>query len=134
MKQVMSIVLEFCSWRSLQEEALLIIHDQLERLIKLLFFCILVILYIQCHNCLVGMFQMNLVDWFKGMVASRRGEEVVDPLIGTQPSPRPLKRALLVCLRCIDMDVIKRPKMGQIVHMLEADEFPFRSVSFVCSL
>ncbi|KAF3435698.1 hypothetical protein FNV43_RR22790 [Rhamnella rubrinervis] len=71
--------------------------------------------------------EMNLVDWFKGMVANRRGEEVVDPLIEIQPSPRALKRALLVCLRCIDMDVLKRPKMGQIVHMLEADEFPFRS-------
>lgn len=72
---------------------------------------------------------MNMVDWFKGMVASRRGEELVDPLIEVQPSPRALKRALLVCLRCIDMDAHKRPKMGQIVHMLEADDFPFRSVS-----
>lgn len=71
--------------------------------------------------------EMNLVDWFKGMVASRRGEELVDPLIEVQPSPRALKRALLVCLRCIDMDANKRPKMGQIVHMLEADEFPFRT-------
>ncbi|KAI9123824.1 hypothetical protein K1719_005124 [Acacia pycnantha] len=71
--------------------------------------------------------EMNLTDWFKGMVASRRGEELVDPLIEVQPSPRSLKRALLVCLRCIDLDVSKRPKMGQIVHMLEADDFPFRS-------
>lgn len=73
--------------------------------------------------------QMNLVDWFKGMVSSRRGEEALDPRIQVQPSPRALKRALLVCLRCIDLDTEKRPKMGQIVHMLEADEFPFRSVS-----
>lgn len=72
---------------------------------------------------------MNLVDWFKGMVSSRRGEEALDPRIQVQPSPRALKRALLVCLRCIDLDTEKRPKMGQIVHMLEADEFPFRSVS-----
>jgi hypothetical protein len=50
-------------------------------------------------------------------------------LIEIQPSPRSLKRALLVCLRCIDLDANKRPKMGQIVHMLEADDFPFRSVS-----
>ncbi|KAG5065025.1 hypothetical protein JHK86_008756 [Glycine max] len=71
--------------------------------------------------------EMNLVDWFKGMVASRHGDELVDPLIDIQPSPRSLKRALLVCLRCIDLDVSKRPKMGQIVHMLEADDFPFRS-------
>ncbi|XWS67920.1 hypothetical protein CRYUN_Cryun04dG0046400 [Craigia yunnanensis] len=71
--------------------------------------------------------EMNLVDWFKGMVASHSGEELVDPLIEVQPSPRALKRALLVCLRCIDLDANKRPKMGQIVHMLEADDFPFRS-------
>ncbi|XP_024966456.1 probable receptor-like serine/threonine-protein kinase At4g34500 [Cynara cardunculus var. scolymus] len=71
--------------------------------------------------------EMNLVDWFKGMVASRRGEELLDPKISVQPSPRALKRVLLVCLRCIDMDANKRPKMGQIVHMLEADEFPFRT-------
>lgn len=71
--------------------------------------------------------EMNLVDWFKAMVASRRSDELVDPLIEIKPSPRSLKRALLVCLRCIDLDVIKRPKMGQIVHMLESDDFPFRS-------
>ncbi|CAN0866762.1 Probable receptor-like serine/threonine-protein kinase At4g34500 [Linum grandiflorum] len=70
--------------------------------------------------------EMNMVDWFKGMVASRRGEELVDPMIEVQPAPRALKRALLICLRCIDLDGSKRPKMGQIVHMLEADDFPFR--------
>nr|GEU93456.1 probable receptor-like serine/threonine-protein kinase At4g34500 [Tanacetum cinerariifolium] len=71
--------------------------------------------------------EMNLVDWFKGMVASRRGEELLDPKISVQPPPRSLKRVLLVCLRCIDMDGNKRPKMGQIVHMLEAEDFPFRT-------
>lgn len=70
--------------------------------------------------------EMNLVDWFKGMVSSRRSEELVDPLMDAPPSPRALKRMLLLCLRCIDLDANKRPKMGQIVHMLEADEFPFR--------
>ncbi|KAG2397896.1 hypothetical protein LR48_Vigan08g171800 [Vigna angularis] len=71
--------------------------------------------------------EMNLVDWFKAMVASRRSEELVDPLVEIPPSPRSLKRVLLICLRCIDLDVVKRPKMGQIVHMLETDDFPFRS-------
>ncbi|KAL1558007.1 hypothetical protein AAHA92_08525 [Salvia divinorum] len=70
--------------------------------------------------------EMNLVDWFKGMVSSRRSEEITDPLMAVPPPPRALKRILLLCLRCIDLDAIKRPKMGQIVHMLEADEFPFR--------
>ncbi|KAI3774782.1 hypothetical protein L1987_49344 [Smallanthus sonchifolius] len=73
--------------------------------------------------------EMNLVDWFRGMVASRLGDELVDPKINERPSSRALKRALLVCLRCIDMDASKRPKMGQIVHMLEADDFPFRTES-----
>ncbi|KAL2460138.1 putative receptor-like serine/threonine-protein kinase [Abeliophyllum distichum] len=70
--------------------------------------------------------EMNLIDWFKGMVANRRGEELVDPLIDIPPPPRILKRVLLVCLRCIDLDASKRPKMGQIVHMLETDEFSYR--------
>lgn len=72
--------------------------------------------------------QVNLVEWFKSMVGSRRAEELVDPLMEVQPSPRALKRAILVCLRCVDADAQKRPKMGQIVHMLEGDEFPFRTV------
>ncbi|KAL9141570.1 hypothetical protein ABFS82_14G113800 [Erythranthe guttata] len=71
--------------------------------------------------------EMNLIDWFKGMVANRRGEEVVDPVMDIPPPQRALKRILLLCLRCIDMDANKRPKMGQIVHMLEADEFPYRT-------
>uniref|UniRef100_A0A7N0T366 non-specific serine/threonine protein kinase n=1 Tax=Kalanchoe fedtschenkoi TaxID=63787 RepID=A0A7N0T366_KALFE len=70
---------------------------------------------------------MNLIDWFKSKVAVRQGEEVVDPLIVVQPTPRQLKRVLLVCLRCIDADVAKRPKMGQVVHMLEAEELSFRA-------
>ncbi|CAA3030869.1 probable receptor-like serine/threonine-protein kinase At4g34500 [Olea europaea var. sylvestris] len=70
--------------------------------------------------------EMNLIEWFKGMVGSRRGEELVDPLIEIPPPPRTLKRVLLVCLRCIDLDASKRPKMGQIVHMLEADDFSYR--------
>ncbi|XP_026394212.1 probable receptor-like serine/threonine-protein kinase At4g34500 [Papaver somniferum] len=73
--------------------------------------------------------EVNLVEWFRGLVASRRGEEVVDPRIEIQPAPRALKRLQLICLRCIDLDASKRPKMGQVVHMLEAEEFPYRSES-----
>ncbi|KAL4180577.1 hypothetical protein AMTRI_Chr13g92750 [Amborella trichopoda] len=71
--------------------------------------------------------EVNLVDWFKAMIGSRRGEQVVDPLIEEKPQPRALKRVLLVCLRCVDLDAQKRPMMGQVIHMLEADEFPFRA-------
>ncbi|KAI0493294.1 hypothetical protein KFK09_027570 [Dendrobium nobile] len=70
--------------------------------------------------------EVNLVEWFRGMVGTKHVEDVVDPLIEIQPSPRSLKRTLLVCLRCVDLDAQKRPKMGQIAHMLEGDEFPFR--------
>uniref|UniRef100_A0A0E0NRY5 non-specific serine/threonine protein kinase n=1 Tax=Oryza rufipogon TaxID=4529 RepID=A0A0E0NRY5_ORYRU len=71
--------------------------------------------------------EVNLVEWFKGMVGSRRVEQLVDPRIEDPPGARALNRVLLVCLRCIDSDAHKRPKMGQIVHMLEGDEFPFRT-------
>jgi hypothetical protein len=42
-----------------------------------------------------------------------------------KPTIRTLKRAILVALRCVDPDAQKRPKMGHVVHMLEADDFPF---------
>lgn len=70
--------------------------------------------------------EVNLVDWLKTMVGSRRSDEVVDPKMDVKPSSRALKRALLVALRCVDPDAQKRPKMGHIIHMLEADEIPFR--------
>ena len=62
------------------------------------------------------------------MVGSRCGEEVVDPSMEVHPSPRALNRVLLVCLHCSDLDAHKSLKMGQIVHMLEGDEFPFHTV------
>lgn len=67
---------------------------------------------------------MNLVDWLKIMVGSRRYEEVVDPNIETRPSTSALKRALLTALRCVDPDADKRPTMGQVVRMLESEEYP----------
>lgn len=70
--------------------------------------------------------EVNLVDWLKMMVGSRRSEEVVDPKLELKPSSHALKRALLVALRCVDPDPQKRPKMGHVVHMLEADDFPYR--------
>ncbi|OWM72387.1 probable receptor-like protein kinase At2g42960 [Punica granatum] len=68
--------------------------------------------------------EVNLVDWLKMMVGSRRSEEVVDPNIEIRPSTRALKRALLTALRCVDPDSDKRPKMGQVVRMLESEEYP----------
>ncbi|KAI4342897.1 hypothetical protein MLD38_027462 [Melastoma candidum] len=68
--------------------------------------------------------EVNLVDWLKMMVGSRRSEEVVDPNIDVRPSTRALKRALLTALRCVDPDYTKRPKMTQVVRMLESEEYP----------
>lgn len=68
--------------------------------------------------------EVNLVDWLKMMVGNRRSEEVVDPTIETKPSTKALKRALLTALRCVDPDGDKRPKMSQVVRMLESDEYP----------
>ncbi|KAH9670307.1 protein kinase domain-containing protein [Citrus sinensis] len=68
--------------------------------------------------------EVNLVDWLKMMVGSRRSEEVVDPNIEVRPSTRALKRSLLTALRCVDPDSEKRPKMSQVVRMLESEEYP----------
>ncbi|KAK6160694.1 hypothetical protein DH2020_004075 [Rehmannia glutinosa] len=70
--------------------------------------------------------EVNLVDWLKTMVSNRNSEGVLDPKLTEKPSSRALKRTLLVALRCVDPNAQKRPKMGHVVHMLEADDFPFR--------
>ncbi|XP_057794457.1 probable serine/threonine-protein kinase At1g01540 [Salvia miltiorrhiza] len=70
--------------------------------------------------------EVNLVDWLKAMVSNRNSEGVLDPKLPDKPSSRALKRTLLVALRCVDPNAQKRPKMGHVVHMLEADDFPFR--------
>ncbi|KAG4957102.1 hypothetical protein JHK85_043482 [Glycine max] len=68
--------------------------------------------------------EVNLVDWLKMMVGCRRSEEVLDPNIETRPSTSALKRALLTALRCVDPDAEKRPRMSQVVRMLESEEYP----------
>lgn len=70
--------------------------------------------------------EVNLVEWLKAMVTNRNAEGVLDPRLPEKPSSRALKRALLVALRCVDPNAQKRPKMGHVIHMLEADDFPFR--------
>jgi hypothetical protein len=64
------------------------------------------------------------------MVGNRRAEEVVDHDMEAKPATRALKRALLVALRCVDPDSEKRPTMGHVVRMLEAEDVPSREVSF----
>lgn len=70
--------------------------------------------------------EVNLVDWLKRMVSNRNPEGVLDPKLPEKPTSRALKRTLLVALRCVDPNAQKRPKMGHVVHMLEAEESPFK--------
>lgn len=71
--------------------------------------------------------QVNLIEWLKTMVGNRKSEEVVDPKLPEMPSSKALKRALLISLRCVDPDATKRPKMGHVIHMLEADDMLFHN-------
>ncbi|KAK4762209.1 hypothetical protein SAY87_030093 [Trapa incisa] len=70
--------------------------------------------------------EVNLVEWLKMMVGTKRADEVVDPSIEVKPPTRSLKRALVVAIRCVDLEWNQRPRMTQVVRMLEADEFPSR--------
>ncbi|KAA8531687.1 hypothetical protein F0562_006596 [Nyssa sinensis] len=70
--------------------------------------------------------EVNLIEWLKKMVANRNPVGALDPKLPEKPSMRALKRALLVALRCVDPNAQKRPKMGHVIHMLEAEESPFR--------
>ncbi|KAI9182037.1 hypothetical protein LWI28_021430 [Acer negundo] len=72
--------------------------------------------------------EVNLVEWLKTMVGNRKSEEVVDPKIPEMPASKALKRILLVALRCVDPDATKRPKMGYVIHMLEADDLLERRI------
>ncbi|AEE82206.1 putative protein kinase RLK-Pelle-RLCK-V family [Arabidopsis thaliana] len=66
--------------------------------------------------------EVNLVEWLKRLVTNRDAEGVLDPRMVDKPSLRSLKRTLLVALRCVDPNAQKRPKMGHIIHMLEAED------------
>ncbi|KAI4330274.1 hypothetical protein MLD38_028574 [Melastoma candidum] len=70
--------------------------------------------------------EVNLVDWLKKMVTEKNPEGVLDPKLPEKPTTRALKRVLLVALKCVDPTAQKRPKMGHVVHMLEAEESPFK--------
>lgn len=70
--------------------------------------------------------EVTLVDWLKMMVSNKNPEGVLDPKLPEKPTSRALKRALLVALRCVDPNAQKRPKMGHVVHMLEAEDSPFK--------
>ncbi|KAB2596726.1 serine/threonine-protein kinase [Pyrus ussuriensis x Pyrus communis] len=55
----------------------------------------------------------------KSMVAGQKIDCVVDPKMPEKPSSEELKRVLLVALRCVDPDSEHRPRLGEVIHMLE---------------
>ncbi|XWS37877.1 hypothetical protein CRYUN_Cryun19dG0083200 [Craigia yunnanensis] len=63
--------------------------------------------------------QTYLIDWLKSMVANKKIAHVVDPNMTEIPSIKELKRITLIALRCVDPDLDHRPKMGEVIHMLE---------------
>ncbi|KAF1892258.1 hypothetical protein Lal_00036619 [Lupinus albus] len=65
----------------------------------------------------------NLEQWLHGAMSHhgyRTWEARIKILLGTA------KAALLTALRCVDLDYEKRPTMGQVVRMLESEEYPLR--------
>ncbi|KAK1361196.1 putative serine/threonine-protein kinase [Heracleum sosnowskyi] len=61
----------------------------------------------------------NLVEWLNSMVRDQNAIQLVDPKLGEKPNKKELKRIVLIALRCVDEDAENRPKMGDIIHMLE---------------
>ncbi|KAB2069595.1 hypothetical protein ES319_A08G104000v1 [Gossypium barbadense] len=63
--------------------------------------------------------QIYLIDWLKSMVANKKIADVVDSKMPEIPSVKELKRITLIAFRCVDPDLDHRPKMGEVIHMLE---------------
>lgn len=71
---------------------------------------------------------MNLIDWLKTMVENRKSMEVVDPNLLDMPTSKALKHILLVALMCVDPNASERPKMGQVIRMLDEVDLLVRHV------
>ncbi|XP_022141212.1 probable serine/threonine-protein kinase At1g01540 isoform X2 [Momordica charantia] len=63
--------------------------------------------------------QPYLIEWVKSMIGSQQAVETVDSKLEEKPSPKQLKRMLLIALRCLDPDEQHRLSMAQILLMLE---------------
>ncbi|KAM7504800.1 hypothetical protein LguiB_003704 [Lonicera macranthoides] len=70
-------------------------------------------------GCFGAEIEEYLIDWLKSMVTNQNFDQVVDPKMPDVPSLKELKRIILIALRCVDMYVENRPKMGDVIHMLE---------------
>lgn len=73
----------------------------------------------QLKERVIDFVQEYLVDWIKSNVAEENFDLIIDPNLPELPSIKDLKRILLIGLRCVDLEVEKRPKMGEVLHMLE---------------
>ena len=67
-------------------------------------------------------FRVNIVECLKNIVANRNPEGVLDPKLPERTTSRALKRSLLVALYSVDPNARKWPKMGQVIHILEAED------------
>ena len=65
---------------------------------------------------------MDLVKWVKRMSAQDRLVEVVDPRLMGSFLPDDVEYVLGIALRCVEANALKRPRMSQVVHMLESED------------
>ncbi|KAL1820092.1 hypothetical protein ACET3Z_014961 [Daucus carota] len=63
--------------------------------------------------------EVNLVEWLNSVLRDQNIIHVLDPKLPEKPNKKELKRIILIALRCVDADAENRPKMGDIIHMLE---------------
>lgn len=63
------------------------------------------------------------------MVRDQNLIQIVDPKLAEKPNKKELKRIILIALRCVDADAENRPKMGDIIHMLEPRDLLLSDVS-----
>lgn len=63
--------------------------------------------------------QVYLVDWIKEKVVNHKIVDVLDPSLPEFPTLKQLKRVVLIALRCVDPEIEERPKMGDVIHMLQ---------------
>ena len=66
--------------------------------------------------------QMDLVKWVKRMSSQDRLVEVVDPRLLGCFLPDDVEYVLGIALRCVEANALKRPRMSQVVHMLESED------------
>lgn len=67
------------------------------------------------------------MDWIKEMVVNHMIVDVLDPSLPEFPTLKELKRIVLIALRCVDPEIEQRPKMGDVIHMLQPHDLLLNS-------